>query len=298
MNKSVAIVVTYNRKKLLVKNIEALLNQSIKNFDILIIDNASNDGTFEEIDKYLKNFRVKYLNTGKNLGGAGGFEYGLCNAIEMQYEKFWLMDDDTIPEKTAYEELKAADEVLKEEYGFLSSIVLWKDDTYCLMNKQKIKKPWYQKGKYLKEGLLPTYYATFVSFFLTKKVIEENGFPIKEFFIWGDDVEYSTRIAKRKDCYIALKSVVRHETAMNKGSSIEKDSEDRIARYFYAYRNEMYIAKRDGIKGVTYQILKLFYHLLKIIFSKNNLKLKKIYILFKGTINGIFFNPKVKYLKI
>lgn len=297
MNKNVAIVVTYNRKELLIKNIEALLNQNEKDFDILIIDNASNDGTFEKIEKYLENIRVKYVNTGKNLGGAGGFEYGLSVALEEKYDKFWLMDDDTIPEKTAYEELKKADKVLNEEYGFLSSVVLWKDNSYCLMNRQKLKKPWYQKAEYLKESLLPTYYATFVSFFLTRKTIEVNGFPIKEFFIWGDDVEYSTRIAKKSDCYIVLKSIVNHETVVNKGSSIEKDLKERIPRYFYAYRNEMYIAKRDGIRGIIYQLLKLFYHLLKILFLGNEFKLKKIFILLKGTIQGIFFNPKVKHLK-
>lgn len=297
MNKVVAIVVTYNRKELLLKNIEALLNQTIKNFDILIVDNDSNDGTYNELQDYLKNQRIRYINTGKNLGGAGGFEFGLTSAVNLSYEKFWLMDDDTIPTETAYEELVKSDEILHRDYGFLSSVVLWKDDSYCLMNRQKIKKPWYGKGNYLSYALLPTYYATFVSFFITIETIKKIGFPIKEFFIWGDDVEYSTRIAKQNDCYIVLKSVVKHETLLNTGSSIEKDSKERISRYYYAYRNEMYIAKRDGIKGLIYQIIKIIYHLFKILFFSKNNRMKKIYILFKGTIKGIFFNPKVKYLE-
>ena len=53
MNKIVAVVVTYNRKELLEENIKALLNQSYENLDILIIDNASTDGTEEVVKKYV-----------------------------------------------------------------------------------------------------------------------------------------------------------------------------------------------------------------------------------------------------
>ena len=49
MKKIVAVVVTYNRKKLLKENLNALLNQSYKDFDILLIDNASTDGTKEYV---------------------------------------------------------------------------------------------------------------------------------------------------------------------------------------------------------------------------------------------------------
>ena len=45
-NDVIAIIVTYNRKELLKESIEALLQQTYKNFDILVIDIASTDGTY------------------------------------------------------------------------------------------------------------------------------------------------------------------------------------------------------------------------------------------------------------
>ena len=65
MKKCVDIVVTYNRKQLLEENINALLNQTYQNHDIMVIDNASTDHT----DEMLKNYQDKilYYNTGKNL---------------------------------------------------------------------------------------------------------------------------------------------------------------------------------------------------------------------------------------
>ena len=61
-NDVIAIIVTYNRKELLKESIEALLQQTYKNFDILVIDNASTDGTYETISSYIDNNQIKYQN--------------------------------------------------------------------------------------------------------------------------------------------------------------------------------------------------------------------------------------------
>ena len=87
MKKVAAIVVTYNRKELLRECLQALLAQTISNLDILLIDNASTDGTKEYIADIVEaNPSICYMNTGSNLGGAGGFHYGLKKAYEMGYE--------------------------------------------------------------------------------------------------------------------------------------------------------------------------------------------------------------------
>ena len=62
--KVIAVVVTYNRKELLKEAIEALLNQDYNNCEILVVDNASTDGTREYIDELLKekqNIKLGYL---------------------------------------------------------------------------------------------------------------------------------------------------------------------------------------------------------------------------------------------
>ena len=121
-NDILSVVVTYNRLELLKENIQGLLNQTNNNFDILIIDNKSTDGT----DKYLeqiKSDRISYIITDKNIGGAGGFNLGLRYAIENNYSYAWVMDDDTIPEENSLEKLLNAKEILKDEFSFLNSYV-------------------------------------------------------------------------------------------------------------------------------------------------------------------------------
>lgn len=295
--KVIAVVVTYNRKELLKEAIEALLNQEYKNCDILIVDNASTDGTRDYIDELLKDTRVHYENTGANLGGAGGFNYGMKRAVELGYEYIWIMDDDTIPYKDSLKALMHADDTLQSNYGYLSSIALWKDGTPCKMNRQKVNKDWYEEAQFLKETLIRTYYSTFVSFFLKASVIKKIGFPIKDFFIWGDDIEYSNRISKKYSCYIVGNSQVLHSTSNNEGSNIAKDDEKRISRYKYAYRNEMYIAKKNGIKGICRQFAKIILHIVRVLIHSKGYRLRKIGIILGSSFKGVFFNPKVEYMK-
>ena len=68
--KVTAVVVTYNRKDMLVQCIDAISKQTYKDLDILIVDNASTDGTKETVLQ-LNIPNLKYINTGANIGGAG-----------------------------------------------------------------------------------------------------------------------------------------------------------------------------------------------------------------------------------
>ena len=111
--KILAVVVTYNRKELLCECLDALLHQECSFLDILIVDNASTDGTHEYIEKYLKDKRVIYENTGSNIGGAGGFNYGMKLGVKLGYDYIWLMDDDTIVKKDSLTKLLEADNYLK-----------------------------------------------------------------------------------------------------------------------------------------------------------------------------------------
>ena len=190
------IVVTFNRKKMLKECIEALLKQSYDNQEILVIDNASTDGTKDYIKKLIDNKKVFYYNTGKNSGGAGGFNYGVREALKHGYDYLWLMDDDSIAEdKDALKILVEKAAYLKDNFSFLAGLVKWTDGSLCTMNVPKLDEHgWYDKYDLFKEDLVPIESSTFVSFFANVKHVKEVGLPIKEFFIYGDDWEYSLRL--------------------------------------------------------------------------------------------------------
>ena len=294
--KTAAVVVTYNRLELLKRNIEALLAQTAA-CDILLVDNASTDGTGEAMRALEQAGKIQYRNTGANLGGAGGFNYGMRWAVEAGYQYVWIMDDDCLPNPDALEKLLEADSLLggPENYGFLSSAVLWTDGRECVMNRQKIAKDFYRHVELLKHGVIQIQQATFVSLLFPRESILRFGLPIKEFFIWGDDIEYTRRMAVRGNtpCYLAGQSQVIHATKNNTGSNIALDDADRIDRYFYAFRNEAYLYRQEGIRGRAYCVAKRCRDLLGIIrYGKK--KALRLRTLLHGIRAGFFFRPEVE----
>lgn len=295
-----AVVVTYNRKALLETCLEHLLAQSIP-CDVLLVDNASTDGTGAWAQAFVASHEtVHYRNTDTNLGGAGGFNFGMRWAVESGYSHVWIMDDDTLPEEDALKELLEADELLGGEYGFLSSVVLWTDGCECRMNRQKLKKAYYERVELLEHGMILAEQATFVSCLFRAETITRAGLPIKEFFIWGDDIEYTRRLSVRMrlPCYLVGKSRVIHAMKENNGSSIATDVPERIGRYNYAFRNENYLYRKEGIRGFVFYTAKCALNLLRILRFAKDHRLKRCAIIIKQYICGFFFNPKVEYIKM
>lgn len=296
MNDILAVVVTYNRKDMLIKCIDSLKKQTYTKFDILIVDNNSNDGTE---DLFVNDNTVIYKKLDENIGGAGGFNFGMRFAVENQYEYCWVMDDDTLPLENSLSELIKADEVLDKNYGVLSSVVLWTDGKECKMNRQKLRKDFYEDVDLLQYGLIRFEQATFVSLFIPIHTIIKVGLPIKEFFIWGDDIEFTRRITVREkmNSYIVGRSQVIHAMDSNNGSSIATDDEKRINRYNYAFRNENYLYRKEGIKGFTYYFSKCGLNILRILKSKQNKKFKRLSIIMKNLFSGLLFNPKIEFVE-
>lgn len=295
MQKIAAVVVTYNRKDLLLENIAALLNQTVKEeLDVIIIDNASTDGTKEALSNYIDNERIIYVNTGENLGGAGGFQRGIKCAVDNDnnYDYIWIMDDDCIPRENSLEKLLESAKDLDYNFGFLSSKVLWKNDELCKMNIQK-KSVW-QKNDDWKAKRVNVIMASFVSLLVPTNVVKEVGLPIKEFFIWTDDWEYTRRISICKPCYLVNESVVVHKSKSNNGADISNDTRERLNRYKYLYRNDVYLYRREGFNGVLYEIVRLSYHIVKVLFSATDNRFLRFGAIMSGTIKGLRFHPQIE----
>jgi GT2 family glycosyltransferase len=298
-NRIAAVVVTYNRKELLRECLGALLGQTQKVIDILLVDNASTDGTYEYVEDIItQNENIIYMNTGSNIGGAGGFNYGLKEAYNRGYDYMWIMDDDTIPNADALEKLLNADRELKGHYGFLASCVLWTDGSYCVMNKPLADQDNVVLDyENLNKGLMRVSKATFVSLFFKRRVIERMGLPLKEYFIWGDDQEYTLRISKKYPCYFVSDSRVVHKMKNNVGSDLSEDDKERIPRYELAFRNDCYTAWKNGPMYIVGYYELVLYTYKKILCGKAPYKIERLKTLTKGSLKGLFFHPKVEYVK-
>ena len=118
------VTVTFNRKKYLLKLLNALSEQSCKVNTIYILDNHSEDGTQDlliregvikenqttapEHTNVWRGIRVNYYYNDSNTGGSGGFEKVFKIASSYEHDYLWAMDDDVLPEKDCLERLLAA----------------------------------------------------------------------------------------------------------------------------------------------------------------------------------------------
>ena len=65
------IIPTYNRKLLIGRSIRSVLNQTYRDFELIIVDDASTDNT-EEVVSSFNDERIKYVRHEKNKGEAAG----------------------------------------------------------------------------------------------------------------------------------------------------------------------------------------------------------------------------------
>lgn len=288
-----AVVVTYNRLSLLRRCLAALVGQTVQLASIWVIDNASTDGTGDAV-RGMALPNLVYRNTGKNLGGAGGFAYGVQEATMAGYDALWLMDDDTIPESEALEWLLKSDAVLQGKYGWLSSRALAPDGKDQPMNLQRVT-PYRDLGGF-SGNEIPVVMASFVSLFLRCESIQTFGLPIAEFFIWSDDWEYTRRISRQRPCYVVPKSRVVH-AMQNPGTvNIATDAPSRWDRYRYFYRNDVVLYRREGIVGWLWLLAKDLWHTVQVLRDSRGKRAARIAIIWKGFAEGVRFVPRIAYL--
>lgn len=307
MIKVCAVVVTYNRKELLQECLDAILGQTSFIEKLIVVDNNSNDGTEETLraNHYLEKDVVEYIKLAENIGGAGGFYEGMKKAKEYQPNWVWIMDDDTIPTENCLEELLNAQKEVKGKISFLASSVRGVNGE--AMNVPKIAREqfslyfdWYQ---YLDKGVVKIAKATFVSLLINEEAMERCGLPWKEFFIWGDDSEYTQRIIRDYgSAYMVGKSVAIHKRFSSEALSLVKEkNKNRIPMYFYYYRNNL-IGFWE-YESALYRFLclgKLGFDFFAVIF-KGKYKLKKLAVIIKaffafvfGTYNRKAFRNRAK----
>lgn len=293
----VALVVTYNRKELLCECINAILEQSCLPNKIVVLDNASTDGTadlFKEDGMYNIPI-IEYIRSTLNTGGAGGFYQGIKHCMK-DSEWIWLMDDDTIPDKDALKGLcEGINDLSKERISFLASKVIGPNGeamnlpTIDMTPSENGYSDWYMN---LENKLVKIKTATFVSLLINTKAIEKVGLPLSWYFIWGDDTEYTLRLTTQfGKAYFSGKSLVVHKRFNARQLSIwEEENENRLNMYFYFMRNLLLnISKYNSKKDAILQIIKWELKCVKSIFNRNiKFRVKKVLTIQKGIFSYIF----------
>ncbi|SNR60895.1 glycosyltransferase family 2 protein [Desulfurobacterium atlanticum] len=285
-----AVVVTYNRKDLLIECLEALRKQTRPLEGIYIIDNASTDGTPELLkeksyikelppenltEPWEKEFEVKnlvddkpikihYVRMHENTGGAGGFYEGVKRAYKEGYDWLWLMDDDAEPKKDALEKLLK----VRKHYCVSALASLKVNINGKVIHPHRgyfnfknifngIVKPFDEAT--LGRRYLKIDHASFVGILVNREAIKKIGYPKKEFFIHYDDVEYCIRLRNVGEILLIPKSIIIHKEAAKKGiykrflwkKSLRVPYE-KLWLSYYSVRNLTWLGKKYGTSKIHF----------------------------------------------
>lgn len=238
--KIVAVIVTFNRAEKLEKSIRSIYAGQLVPFEVLVINNSSTDGTEDLLSHLQKEFEpLTVLETRTNLGGAGGFFVGLKAAYDRGATHFWVMDDDAYCKNDALSQLVSTyEELCKiEDVGFLCSRVNWTDGQICEMNQPETAWDWMRRFDESRP-LVKVLACSFVACFFSREVLREVGLPIREFFIWFDDQEFTHRISKLYPCYAVMNSIVMHDIPQNAGTYYAEITNENVWKYRYGAANE------------------------------------------------------------
>lgn len=244
-----AMVLTYNRKDLLRDCINSLRQQTASCDLILIVDNASTDGTFQMVRSEFPD--VELVRLRKNLGAAGGFAVGMRLAAATGAERMWIMDDDMICEPEALAELVSALDLVEADGldpPFVISTAHAPDGSLtdvpeiCFDTQENGFKSW---ATYLDRGVVAVTRATMGAILLPRRTIERYGYPLSSMFIWGEDAEYTCRITRESPGYLCGRSRVLHRRAQIGVLDIRTETNPtRISWHRYLTRNQIYTARR------------------------------------------------------
>lgn len=270
-----AVVVTYNRKLLLEKCLQALLSQSYPVTEIIIIDNASTDGTGEHLDQCgLSLAPVRYLKQTVNSGGAGGFHLGVAEAVKSGCDYVWLMDDDGLPAADCLEQLF----LYAEKADYIGPVVTDPQDPALLSFPLRIPASTHimtardDLESFAHEGLVKDILAPFNGVLLSKQMIDKIGLPDKKYFIWGDEIDYTQRVlAAGYSIATVLAANFSHPRVQSVGKKMffglmHFNDTDSSMKLFCLCRNNVYIKNKYFGKhyGLMFSVKVLWFYLFTI----------------------------------
>lgn len=306
MSESVcAVVVTYNRKELLRKCLSALLSQSMQLEEIIVVDNASSDGTPEMLSKEFP--EVTHIRLNSNTGGAGGFHEGVKAAYEKGYDWIWIMDDDVYPHpETLSNLLRKGKELMAKEgsHFILIPCRLWEDGSIAELSALKydlstllrlpeqVRTPLnaiYDRLSTLPEQKEVLDFA-FEGPLIPREAVAVVGFPSKEYFIYGDDTDYAFRL-RRTGFRLIFVSSGRLFRMIRPNSKMKTPP----WKLRYSIRNMLWLSRLYGENWSTRHLRPLLWgirYIIPALLKGRMFNDREAFVaIIQGVKEGIFFNP-------
>jgi GT2 family glycosyltransferase len=254
------ITVNYNGLDMTIDLLKSIDNQSYKNIEIFVVDNASNE---DPAAFFQKNYsQVKYIRSEKNLGFAGG------NNLAVKVAKgnflFFINNDAEITEGCLQKLVALFAE--KPKLGIVSPLLLYFNESkgsdkdliqyagttrvhsVTARNRTLGEKEW-DNGQF--NTATETAYAHGAAMMIKRQVVDNVGLMFEDFFLYYEELDWCERIRKAGyDIYVEPRARVYHKESASVGQM-------STLKTFYINRNRIYFMRRN-FGGINLLLFSLF----------------------------------------
>ena len=214
------VIVNWNKKEYLSKLLGSLSNIEYKNHDIIVVDNASTDGSLELLRSSFPGVHI--IANESNIGGAGGFNTGMRYALgKGVYEYVWLLDNDAEVTDSTLIELVG---VMEGDggVGIAGSMIVNPDDREHIVEvglnidwNTGIVKPFMENYALadVKEGVYEVDCVPACSALVRAEALRKTRLMDERYFIWWDDTDLSLSVGRAGYKIVGVtRSLVYHPT--------------------------------------------------------------------------------------
>jgi hypothetical protein len=263
MNPKVSIIVlNWKTKKETLACIYSILKLDYKNFDVILVDNASKDGSVNFFREKIGS-RVQIIENESNLGYCGGCNVGISYALDSNDTKYILVvNSDTRIHKNALSELVKVSES-DSSIGFTSGKVYFFDRPEILQTVGKLKDNYHLIGRHIGGGELDVGqydkvterdYIDDVFMLIKSEVLHKIGLYDENFFMYRE--ERDLQIRARKSGYrifFVPKAKIWHRISHSSGGGATK------LNTFYLTRNHFLLISKHGSPRQKFYFMLFFF---------------------------------------
>lgn len=222
MNKLVsAIITTHNRRDLLIRAVKSVLNQTYKDIELIVVDDASD----ERADKVLKGFDLQYIYIPKeeSKGGNHARNTGIL-AAKGEYVAFLDDDDYWLPMKIEEQIAIAEEKKCELVYCPKTSEIITKDSTIIYAHAS----PNPTMTGDLRKKILYNICTTTSCILVKKRALVEVGMFDENLKFW-QEYELTIRLAQRTPFFYAWKDLVVYR--------VNTSDQSRLTNKYLEWRN-------------------------------------------------------------
>ena len=191
------IIHTYNNERFMAETVESVLNQTYKDYEIIVVDDGSEDGTRDALIPYMQKIRYHY----KENGGIASAKNAGIGLSETEFVAFLDHDDLWVPDK-----LQLQMEHFNENPQI--GLVYAKYTSFRDGKELRTKPEKGYSGWIFKELLAKSFIQT--STVVVKRECLDAVGPYDETFSLGDEYDMFLRIARKFQCGFVDKGLTRY----------------------------------------------------------------------------------------